>query len=541
MKMNNIIGKCIIAGIALCTVACTSKYEEFNKNPYEPDLEDMQADDYLLRALVLNMQDVMMPEQENFSQYVDCLMPGGFSGYVADSNLGTGWSGRFATYNPSDAWVTIPFNDFYSKFYPDYFQLLNQSEDELFLSLAELYRIVVMLRVSDTYGPVPYSKVGVGNAIKSPYDSQKDVYLKMFADLDKIIEVFNKYADQQFNAGADRVYGGKTRLWGKFANSLKLRMAMRIVYADEALAKKKAEEAVNSTLGVMTAATDGAYRKVVGYNPWIRFMVNWSDARISADLTCYMNGFKDPRRSAYYGESTFTAISKEMYQGIESYVGLRRGIKQGEFNAWSLGYSTMKIAEGNDIIIFPASEVAFLRAEGMLRGWNMGGTAQALYEEGIRLSFAERSVNGADSYLTNATDVATIYTDPLKGEAGQQYNYSGSTNSTVTVAWNDNDSFETKLEKIITQKWIAIFPNCMEAWSEYRRTGYPKLMPVAANLSGGIVNDAEGARRLPYPSNEYRENSENVKAAVTELTKESINKKGDSMATRIWWDCKPAN
>ena len=91
-----------------------------------------------------------MPEQENFAQYVSCLMPGGFSGYVADSNLGTGWSGRYATYNPSEDWLKIPFSDFYSKFYPNYFQLKEQCTDELYLSLAELYRICTMIRVTDT-------------------------------------------------------------------------------------------------------------------------------------------------------------------------------------------------------------------------------------------------------------------------------------------------------------------------------------------------------------------------------------------------------
>lgn len=117
----------------------------------------------------------------------------------------------------------------------------------------------------------------------------------------------------------------------------------------------------------------------------------------------------------------------------------------------------------------------------------------------------------------------------------------GKISSTVTVAWDEAAGFEANLERIITQKWIAIFPNCMEAWSEYRRTGYPKLMPVAANLSGGVVSDAEGVRRLPYPINEYRENNESVNSAVSALTQESSNKRGDTMATRLWWDCKPAN
>ena len=92
MKINSTIAKFMAAGAILFgSVACTGDYIDYNKNPHEPDLDQMLPDDYLFSALLLNMQDVMMPEQENFSQYVDCLMPGGFSGYVADSNLGTGW------------------------------------------------------------------------------------------------------------------------------------------------------------------------------------------------------------------------------------------------------------------------------------------------------------------------------------------------------------------------------------------------------------------------------------------------------------------
>ena len=334
MKINSTIAKFMAAGaILFSSVSCTGDFIDYNKNPHEPDLNEMLPDDYLFSALLLNMQDVMMPEQENFSQYVDCLMPGGFSGYVADSNLGTGWSGRFATYNPSEAWLRIPFADFYDKFYPNYFQLKEQCEDEVYLALAELYRICTMLRVTDTYGPIPYSQVGVNNALKSAYDSQEQVYTKMFADLDDIIEVLTTYSAQNFNSSGDRIYDGNTKAWAKFANSIKLRMAMRIVYVNESLAKQKAEEAVNSEMGVMTVNADGAYHKIVDHNPWERFMPNWGDARISADLICYMNGYDDPRREVYYNKSTFATESGNTYKGAEDYVGLRRGIRQGSIRS----------------------------------------------------------------------------------------------------------------------------------------------------------------------------------------------------------------
>ena len=420
MKKNTII-QFIVTGMFLFgATACTGNFEDYNKNPHEPDQNDMGVDWYLVRSLALNLQDLMMPEQENFSQYVDCLMAGAFSGYVADSNLGTGWSGRYATYNPSDDWKKIPFNDFYSKFYPDYFNLKNQSDDELFLSLAELYRIVVMLRVTDTYGPIPYSKVGAANAIKSPYDSQQAVYAKMLEDLDNIITVLGKFGNQSFSSSADRIYNGNTSAWYKFANSLKLRMAMRTCYVagfnvNGKTSQQLAEEAVAA--GVMTAATDGAYRKVADHNPWQRFMVLWSDARISADLTCYMNAYNDPRREAYYDKSTFGTVSGNAYTGEESYVGLRRGILQGQYNSWSQGSSCMKVTTSDNIVVFRASEVAFLRAEGALRNWNMGGTAKDFYEEGIRLSFEENGItSGVENYLAS-TGKVEAYKDPLKGQS----------------------------------------------------------------------------------------------------------------------------
>jgi len=90
MKKNTII-QFIVTGMFLFgATACTGNFEDYNKNPHEPDQNDMGVDWYLVRSLALNLQDLMMPEQENFSQYVDCLMAGAFSGYVADSNLGTG-------------------------------------------------------------------------------------------------------------------------------------------------------------------------------------------------------------------------------------------------------------------------------------------------------------------------------------------------------------------------------------------------------------------------------------------------------------------
>ena len=98
------------------------------------------------------------------------------------------------------------------------------------------------------------------------------------------------------------------------------------------------------------------------------------------------------------------------------------------------------------------------------------------------------------------------------------------------------------MERIITQKWSAIFPLGVEAWSEHRRTGYPRLLPAVEDKSGGTVDLAQGARRLPYPVEEYDKNNANLQEAVQMLNSESQgSRKGDGMGTRVWWDVKPYN
>lgn len=116
-----------------------------------------------------------------------------------------------------------------------------------------------------------------------------------------------------------------------------------------------------------------------------------------------------------------------------------------------------------------------------------------------------------------------------------QYSY-GSRLSTVTVKWDESASTAVKQERILIQKWIANWMLGNEAWADYRRTGYPHLLPTPeeGNLSGGIVDNVLGARRMPYPQNEYISNSQNVQQAVSDMLGGP-----DNYATRIWWDCNP--
>ncbi len=527
MKINQSYSGILFLLLLAGGVSCTANFEEFNKNPFQPDNSEMQYDGYITTSALKGMQAMLMPEAEGISQYVDCLMGGSWGGYSADTNPGTGWGGRYATYNPSQAWINIPFNDPISQFYPFYLQLQSVTDDEILLAVGDICRVGVMQRVTDTYGPIPYSQVGEAHTLNSPYDSQEEVYSQMFKELDRAIEVLSSHTSESFSANADAIYGGDITKWVQFANSLKLRLAMRIVYADPVQAQQRAEEAVSDPIGVIRSNSDNARRSISKTNPWDFFMNQWGDARASADIVTYMNGYEDPRREFYFTKSTFD----EKTTGITNdYYGVRNGIEQQRYlnsKETMNCYSKMLVHASDPIYIMNAAEVAFLRAEGALRGWNMGDDAQTLYEQGITLSFEQWGAGGASEYLKDDQHTQQAYADPLGN-----YSYEG-TPATCTIAWEPGEEhFERNLERIITQKWIANYPLGVESWSEYRRTGYPRLMPVPHNMSGGVVDDREGARRMPYPDTEYTENAENYIKAVQMLGGQ------DNMATHVWWDKK---
>ena len=95
------------------------------------------------------------------------------------------------------------------------------------------------------------------------------------------------------------------------------------------------------------------------------------------------------------------------------------------------------------------------------------------------------------------------------------------------------------LEQIITQKYLAGFPEGEEAWAEFRRTGYPRVIPVRTNNSGGTINTDLQVRRLPYPIEESQANGANLTSGIALLRQESANNGGDNGGTRLWWDKNP--
>lgn len=541
--MKSLINSIILGMTTVAFVSCTGDYLEINSNPYQPG--DLTPDGYGLSSAMSNIAGCVVSPDVNTAQFTDCLLGGPMGGYYADSKV-SGWDNTISNYNPTDNWTNVFLKS--DKIIPVLYtnltvveKLCEESGDDMPLMVANIIKVAAMSRVTDTYGPIPYSQIGKDGKIETPYDPQDKVYDKFFEELTNSVNALNAKLvdnpDYTIPSSADYVYKGDVKKWIRFANSLKMRLAMRIVYADKEKAQARFVEAMDPVNGGIMEQNDQNamwdYFKSSSNPIYVASRYNSAegsltggDSHAAADIICYMNGYNDNRREKYFVKSEY---------GYLDYVGVRRGIELSTLGKNARKYSGINVAESDPVIWMNAAETYFLRAEAVaVHGFTNPHetmTAKDLYEEGIRKSFEQW---GADLgyYLEDGYSTPQTYNDP------ESVNSYSERLSEITVKWNDGAAQEEKQERIIIQKWIANWTLGNEAWADYRRTGYPKLIPATAegNKSGGKVDSELGARRMPYPADEYVSNKNNVLEAVSEYLKGA-----DEMGTFIWWDCKPKN
>lgn len=397
-------------------------------------------------------------------------------------------------------------------------------------AIALIIKVESMHRVTDKFGPIPYSQIGV-NVATTPYDDEAVLYNQFFAELDTAVNTLQAFVENPANAdnkpfaNADLFYAGDYTKWIKFANSLRLRLAMHIVKAAPSTAKTQGEKALSHPGGLMTTPADDAARKVTnGISDLYQITASWDDNRINATIVTYLLGYNDPRLPAYASKATVPGFDGD-------YVGIRLGTDIEDRRLF-LPYSSLNtettFTQTRAQQLMSAAEVWFLKSESALRNWAGAGDAQANYEQGVKVSMQQWGVE-IGNYLSNTDSTQADFKDPLDPTLDIN------AMSTVTIAWDADDDNERKLERIMTQKWIAMFPEGMEAWTEYRRTGYPKLFPTVVNKSGGTIDTDVQIRRLPYPSAEYKTNGKAVKEAAARL------KGADNGGTRLWWDVNKGN
>lgn len=517
MKNKNIIFSAFLVAMILLLVGCTDNFSEINAKIDGVTEEQMRGDNFKIGSSYPRIEALVVPaDASGYFQHQENLCGDVYGRFMMSNAKWRGGNLSEFSYQHS-GWIDNCFN-LITDFYPAWRDILEDTKGEgVNYAWAVVLRVSIMHRLTDIFGPIPYSKIDSGNLFVE-YDSQEEVYKKMLQELTEAIEVLTIYHNANPASmpmkSYDRVYGGDFGKWIKYANSLKLRMAMRMRYVEPQLAKKYAEEAVNHTVGVIQENTDNAAYTPTGNNMLWLVAVGWNDTKVCADIATYMEGFKDPRRERYFTESKFD---------MKGYKGIRAATDASD--AAYAKYSMPNVGQTEKTIWIAAAEVAFLRAEGAMLGWNMNGKVRDLYESGIKLSFEQWGVGSADGYINDAVSKQADYLDPNSSAE------SAEAVSTITIKWDEGASQEEMLERIITQKWIALWPLGHEAWCEHRRTGYPKFFSLVRPVQS-IYTGMKVANRMPFARAEYDNNLENVQKAVQLLGGL------DNFATKLWWQAK---
>ena len=524
---------------ALCLGACTGNFRDINDDQSGTTDKELEADN---NGLGYRLKIVQQGVYFNYDygkgknwpfQLTQNLNADMFSGYMHDPKPLQGGSHN-SDYNLQDGWNSAMWQFTYSYIMPEIYRL-EQTAGELmppFYAITKILKVLVMHRVADFYGPVIYSHFGSSGVEYVP-DSQEEVYGHFFADLDEAVQILSEYvaehpAANEF-ASFDLLLDGSYAAWLRFANSLRMRLAVRIAMAAPERAEEEVRTALGDSHGVIEVNTSNAAVDASGVylNPLGAINRSWNEAVMNASMESILKGFGDPRIEKFFEPCRADLVITEDGSGTAAIAlkGEYHGIRQG--TAFSHNYyaafSRLTIEPTTDAVLMTAAEVWFLRAEGALRGWT-GESPETCYRNGVGLSFAQWQVSGSEQYL--ASDAAAAdYHDPVDPQNDM------AARCRVTPRWDESADYEQKLERIITQKWIAMYPEGCEAWAEQRRTGYPQLFPVRFNHSKGqSIETGTMIRRLPFPATMATSDPEQYTALVGVLDG------ADHGGTRLWWD-----
>ncbi len=486
MKFNLTIKVLVCLSLFLGTaISCTEDFEELNTDPLLITEERVKAD-----GLLTQVQKLASFQISGFDRIAE------FAGNASLEDSGYPFQTQdYASY----------YTDFYTKYLININELIRLTAEDTKLSnknaIAKIYRVWLWQNLTDRFGDVPFTEAAksIDNIILQPkYDTQQAIYKQLFTDLKEATAQLSDDQDQESPGNADLIFKGNVDSWRRFANSLRLRMAIRVRYADQALAQENISAVIGQPLiaansqsaFLLTEPSTSAIRD--NRSPILNFLSDSYTTPLVPGLP-YMELLytkNDPRLTVYFNPSVSgvwrarpvnldNPIEKDRY-GDVCLVGDYFRASQFRFN------------------LMTSAEVNFLKAEAALFGLS-SEDEQSLFQAGIREAML--------MYDVNENDIDTF----LASAAG-------------TLSGTD----EEKLKQIIDQKYISLFYQSDEAWSEYRRTGYP-LIWVGSGLTstGGTI-----PRRLTYPNEEYVKNAEKAKEAAARF------QGGDLLTSKVWWDAK---
>ncbi len=361
---------------------------------------------------------------------------------------------------------------------------------------AMTYSAFIWQIATDTWRDIPFTEAlgAETNLVNPKYDTQETIYpavMKMLADAN---DLFSQGATDALGAG-DFLFKGDVSKWRKFANSLRLRMAMRISNVDPATSKKVVEEILGNPTKypVISANSENAFLNWSGATPYQepfyedRYVSARDDHGVCSVLIDKLIELNDPRLPVY----AKPAAKDGKYRGVIA------GVRPGTFDMAEISRIGARFRD-NAAGFSPYmrySEVLFIVAEAAQRGWSAGMSASAAYTAAVTASLEENGV---------AADAITTYL------------------TQSSVAYNNT------LERIYIQKWICLFKEGHEAWAETRRTDVPQLDAAPYAYYTGHTRPPF---REPYPTNEYSLNTANISAFWDKVTDRLWGQ-------QMWWDTR---
>ncbi len=483
---NKIKTTVIVAILGLLTVSCEKKFEELYQNPNAVTNIDNSA--LFTKSVRSLFQSTTDQASSRFAgMYAQYYVAG--STWRAPDQFGDGFDDTYGGM----------LSDAYSGSIRHIEEVLTltssgTTKNDTRNAIANIVAVLAYAKVTDAFGDVPYTEGGKGksqNILQPKYDTQQSIYTDLIARLTTSIAVLKAADPAKAYPNSDPIFNNDLTKWVRFANSVRLRLAMRMRYADNALSRATVTKCLAEPL-MEDPSHDAFMIETEGNgNEWFNRRTGFPSIKMSTTLINQLKSTADPRLAVFVAKD-----EKGQYSGmVNGLTDLAFGTSDFA-NKSDMGLALS--SSNSKLYMITAAEVWLLKAEAALAYDKNATLANTHFRKGIETSLKQWAVNEAD--------IATF----LKSE-------------TATLNGTKSE------EQIGVQMWLALTPNFFESWSHIRRTGFPVIPArTGEDLSKGATYGII-PKRFKYSSFELGTNTENANAAITKQG-------GNKIDTAIWWD-----
>jgi hypothetical protein len=520
--------KLIIPAFLMALLFCSCKKElaETNINPNDPENVDPE---YLLNTSVYNTIDLFggAMRREALSHYSNYVSVGGGQlqrYYTFDGTVNRYWESAYVSCLQPVHQIILNYGDV-----PDY-----QNR----VTIAKIFESYIYSNLVAIWGSIPKTHALSGE-VYIPYDKEEDIYYDLLNTLKDAAASIDLNGDTYLGK-ADAIYGGDLLKWKKFANTLRLKLAIRISNANPSEAQKVVAEVMadesstitadNETAQAFWGTTSDTWSYLYNYNV-VEAASNASSLNVvSESLIQHMLPYNDPRLPVYakpapqgpYQGQYWGQPKTDMLPSGVSIPGGSPHSSLGQLDYAQIGdYFTKPSAE---YIFLSYAEACFLKAESALRGWGGASSAEQYYLNGITASMSRYNIPMSEIQAYISTPgIQWNTTVDTSGRGPEFTDYLGLTTSAVLEV--------NPFRQIIMQEWLATFYNAMDAWTLIRRTQVLEFPPHfnPDGGEGGSVGFAYIPQRLNYPGIEYQVNGAELEKALQWLNGP------DALRTKLWF------